>query len=94
MVPLGLWDGKDSGTVVALVGHGNPKDCDGKLGHHSLRSPRDTVTPVVVLYLLTYFPEIHIRLLAPVASQPLEVHGVNLEFFVTRLLVPILHSHH
>ena len=26
MVPLGLWDGKDSGTVVALVGHGNPKD--------------------------------------------------------------------
>jgi len=26
MVPLGLWDGKDSGTGVALVGHGNPKD--------------------------------------------------------------------
>ena len=26
MVPLGLWDGKDSGTVVALVGHGSPED--------------------------------------------------------------------
>ena len=26
MAPLGLWDGKDSGTVVVLVGHGNPKD--------------------------------------------------------------------
>jgi len=26
MVPLGLWDGKDNGTLVALVGHGNPKD--------------------------------------------------------------------
>jgi len=26
MVPLGLWDGKDSGTVVVLVGHGSPKD--------------------------------------------------------------------
>jgi len=26
MVPLGLWDGKDSGTVVALVGHGSPGD--------------------------------------------------------------------
>ena len=24
MVPLGLWDGKDSGTVVALEGHGSP----------------------------------------------------------------------
>jgi len=26
MVPLGLWDGKDSGTVVVLVGHGSPED--------------------------------------------------------------------
>ena len=25
-VPLGLWDGKDSGTVMSLLGHGSPKD--------------------------------------------------------------------
>ena len=26
IVPLGLWDRKDSGTLVALVGHGSPED--------------------------------------------------------------------
>ena len=26
MIPLGLWDGKDSETVVVLVGHGSPED--------------------------------------------------------------------
>ena len=25
-VPRGLWDGKDSGTVMYLVGHGSPED--------------------------------------------------------------------
>ena len=25
IVPRGLWDGKDSGTVMSLLGHGNPK---------------------------------------------------------------------
>ena len=26
IVPRGLWDGKDSGTVMSPVGHGTPKD--------------------------------------------------------------------
>ena len=25
-VPLGLWDGKDSGTVMSLLGHRSPGD--------------------------------------------------------------------
>ena len=53
VVPLGLGDGKDSGTMVPLVGHGSLKDshgppgtrgylgrtwdCDGKPGHECLR---------------------------------------------------------
>ena len=26
IVPLGLWDGKDSGTMKPLLGHGTPED--------------------------------------------------------------------
>jgi len=32
IIPLGLWDGKDSGAVVVLVGHGSPEDFPGPLG--------------------------------------------------------------
>ena len=35
-VPRGLWDGKDSGTVMSLLGHGSPEDIPQSQGDYGM----------------------------------------------------------